>query len=98
MIFGQIFECRSEILQLVSRRSDSQQAAIVLHHVNPGASVGGVNHELHRALWLQDITEGTQTNLWIRLVVQHSRADDLIEGFPQLPNIQKGKLSEFEVV
>src|SRR5580658_3341365 len=97
MIFGQIVERRSEILELVSRRSNSQLAAIGLHHINPGASVGGVNHDLHRALGLQDITEGTQAKLWIRQVVEHSCADDLIEGLPQLLNIQKGKLAEFEV-
>ena len=40
-----------EVPQLVFRRPDTQNAAVFLEHVDPGTSIGCIDHEMHRPGW-----------------------------------------------
>src|SRR5580704_1479212 len=94
MIFWQTAKCRAEILQFLIGRTNSQQTAIRLQHIDPSSSIACVNHDLHHSARLEDIAEGLQAEVWISKVMQDPRANDLIESFSQRLNIQDREIVE----
>ena len=98
MVRGQLLERGAQITQILVGETDLEQAAILLHHVDPGPPVGCIHHQVHRAVRTKDIAKRTQTEVRVRQVMEHAGADDLVERAPKLVDALNRKLMKLEVL
>ena len=52
----------------------------------PGASIGCIDHEMHRPRRQENLAQGPQTDVGVGQMVEHARADDLIELASKFPD------------
>ena len=86
-----------KLLNLLSRMTDPQPAAVLLQHVNAGPSVGGIDHQVHGAVWLEHGPQGAQPRVGIGQMVQHARTHDLVETAAQLARPLDGQLIDLQI-
>ena len=77
---------------------DAEAPAELLQHVDAGPPVRRVDHEVHRAAGRQHVAQRREPRVRDRQVMQHARADDLIERRPELADLAEGELMDLEVV
>ena len=97
MCFGHCRQCGNEVLELVIGRTDTDAAAELLRHVDTGASIRRVHHQVHRAVGLQHVAQRAQPRIGISEVVQHARAHDQVERRFQLADALDRQLVHLEV-
>ena len=86
-----------QILNLLIRVTDAQPAAVLLQHVDAGPAVGGVDHQVHGAVWRQHLAQGAQPAVRVGQVVQHAGADDLVEAAAQLAHPLDRQLIDLQI-
>jgi hypothetical protein len=84
--------------QLRLRGADPEQTAILLHHVDAGAPIGCIDHQLHRAIRRKDVAQRLEANIRVRQVVKDPRTNNLIEGPAELMNLLDREPMEIEVM
>ena len=87
----------NQVLDLVIGGTDADAAAELLQHVDAGASVRRVHHQVHRAVGLQHVTQRAQPRIGICEVVQHACAHDQVERRFQLTDTLDRQLMHLEV-
>ena len=97
MVGRQGLEGGTEIAQVVVGRTHAEETTVLLHHVDAGAAVRRIDHQVHRTLWTEHVTKGTETGVRVGQVVEHSGGHDLVERAPQLPDTLDRELMELEV-
>ena len=98
MVGRQRLEGGAEIAQLVLRRADAEQATVLLHHVDAGAAVRRIDHQVHRTLRAEHVAKRAQADVRVGQVMEHAGAHDLVERAPQFPDALDRELMEFEIV
>jgi hypothetical protein len=84
MVVGERPDYSAEVTQLLVRGADLEQAAVILHHVDSGAPVSPIDHEMHCAVARQGAAQRTKAGIRVGQVVKHACADDLIESLAEL--------------
>ncbi len=97
MVDGQRLNRLPKIAQVLVPDADSEQAAIVLHHSDAYASVRRVDHDVHRAVACEDVTQRPQTRVRIAQMVKHARANNLVEGLAEFPDPLDRKAVELQI-
>src|SRR5258705_13387949 len=97
MVRRQGIKCGTEILQIAFRRTDAKQAAIFLHHVDPGPAVACIDHQMQGALRTKDVVKRAQSEVRIGKVMEHAGADNQVEGASKLADVFDRKLMQLEV-
>ena len=87
----------AESAQVFVPDADPEQPAIVLHHGNASASVGRVDHDVHRAVDREDIAQRAKTGVRIVQVMKHPCANNLVERLAKLPDPLDRKPVELQV-
>src|SRR5580704_3771181 len=80
---------------------DSDSSAELLQHINAGASVRRVHHEVHRSIWFEDLTQSTESRIRVSKMVEDSGTHNLIKAHPQVAYALDGKLVDpkiFQIV
>jgi hypothetical protein len=77
--------------------ADAEAVGEVLEHVNAGASVGSVKHEVHGSVGFEDGAEGAEPGVRVAEMMEDSSRDDLIEGGVQFVDAIDGELVDLEV-
>lgn len=98
MIGWQRRDRRAEVAQLCRRCADPEQAAVLLHHVDAGAPICRIDHQMHRAVGQKDIAQCPKAGIRVRQVMEHARTDDLIENLAELPDLFDRQPMEIEVL
>ena len=86
MVGGQRLNRLPKIAQVFVPDADPEQPAIVLHHVDAGAPVRRIDHDVHRAVARKDITQRAKARVRVAQVVKHACANDLVERLAKLPD------------
>ncbi len=97
MVGGERTDDRGEVPQLPRVSANPEQPAVVLHHGDAGATVSAVHHHMHRAVGGKDIAQRPQPCVRVGEVVQHARANDLIECLAELADALDLKSMEIEI-
>ena len=84
MIGWQRLQRRDQIADSIIRRMDADPPAKLLQHINAGSPIGGIDHQVHRAIRLQHIAQGSKSGIRIGQMMQYAGADNLIEAVSQL--------------
>jgi hypothetical protein len=87
MKLGKLFQHRNQTVELFFRGSDAEFAAVLLNHVNAGATVRRVHHQIHRAIRFQHRAERAQSRIGIDEMVQHAGANDEVETAVQVAGV-----------
>src|ERR1700752_103842 len=98
MVRRQRLDCGAKISQILVRRADSEQAAVLLHHIDSGPAVACVDHQAHCAAWTQHVAKGAKTMVRIGQVMQHSRTNYQVERASNLPDALDRELMQLEVL
>ena len=86
-----------QVLDLLVRWPDPQPAAVFLQHVDAGPAVGGIDHQVDGAVRRQHLPQGGQPRRRVGQVVQHARADDLVESAAQLAGPLDRQLVDLQI-
>src|SRR5262249_4506557 len=86
-----------EVANALVGRADFEAAGEVLKHVDAGASVGRVEHEVHGSVAVEDGAEGAESDVGGAKRKEGSGRDDLIEGRGEFVDAVDGKLVDLEI-
>ena len=86
---------RSRIPASVARMP--RRPAELLQHVDPGAAVRRVHHQMHRAVRFQHVAQRGKSRVGVREMMQNAGAHDLIEAGPQFVNALDRQLVDLEI-
>src|ERR1700746_974138 len=98
MVWRQRLDCGAEISYILGRHADSEQAAVLLHHIDSGPAVACVDHQAHCAAWTQHVAKGAKTMIRVGQVMQHSRTNHQVEGASNLADALDRELMQLEVL
>ena len=83
---------------LASVGSMLEPPAVVLQHVDAGAAVRRIDHQVHRAVRREHVAQRAQPRVGIGQVMQHAGADDVFEGSPEFGGVARRQLAHLEVL
>ena len=86
-----------KLSQLCIRHADAEEPAIVLHHVDAGAPVRRIDHDVHRAVARKDITQRAEADVGVAQMVKDAGAHDLVECLAKLRNALDRKPVEAQI-
>ena len=84
MVRRKRLEARGEVADLAVCRADAETPAVVLKHIDACAAVGRVDHHMERAARREHVAQRPQTCIGVGQMMQHARADDVLEGFARV--------------
>jgi hypothetical protein len=79
VVSRQRFERGAETSQGILRGTDTEQATVLLHHVDSGSPIARIDHQAHCAVRIQDIAKGAKTEVRVRQVMEHARTNHHVE-------------------
>ena len=97
MIGAERADRRAEIAQIVVPDADAEKPAIVLHHVDAGAPVRRVDHEMHRSVAGKHASQRAEARVRVAQMVKHAGAHDLVERLAQLADALDREPAEAQV-
>jgi hypothetical protein len=86
-----------KIAQIFVPDADPKQPAIFLHHIDAGAAVRRVDHDVHGAVARKNITQRAKAPVRVAQMVKHARADDLVERLAEFSDALDRKLVKLQV-
>src|SRR5262244_4378968 len=98
MAGGQRCERRDEIADLLIVDMDADPSAELLQHIDAGASVRRIHHEMHRTVRFEHAAQSSESRIGVLKMMENSGADNLIEVRFQLVYPLDGKLADLEIV
>src|SRR6516225_12335088 len=98
MLGRQLTQHTHELPHAVVGRRDAGAAAELLDHVDSGAAVGCVQHQMNHALGLEDRAQRAYASLRVAEMMQHAGADDLVKARLELRAALDGKLTDGQIV
>src|ERR1700756_1908563 len=98
MVRRQRLDCGAKISQILVRRADSEQAAVLLHHIDSCPAVACVDSQAHCAAWTHHVSKRAKTLLRVRQMMQHSRTNHQVERASNLPDALDRELMQLEVL
>src|SRR5271157_2875869 len=98
MVGRQCTDHRAEVPQLLLRGADSEQTTILLHHVDAGTAICRIDHQMHCTVRRKDIAQRSKAGIRVGQMMEHARADDLVEFASELPDLLDRESMEIEVL
>ena len=98
MALRQRTEGCDKVLDLPVGGLDAKAATILLQHIDACPPMGCIDHEMHRAIGLEDAAQGAEPCAGVRERVEDAGAHDLIKARLQFMCPLEGELVDLEVV
>ena len=87
----------AQVAELGFRGGDAEQAAILLHQVDSGAPVCGIDHQVHGAVRRKHAAQRSKAKIGVGQVMEHTGTDDLVEHLVEFPDRFDRQLMKIEV-
>jgi hypothetical protein len=80
MVGRKRFEARGEVADFGIRVTDAEAPAVILQHINSRATVGRIDHHVHRAVWLEHAAQSRKpasgSGKWCSTPVETTYSND----------------------
>ena len=91
-------ECHDDLANPLIGGLNSHPSTELPEHVDAGAAVGGVHHEMHGAVGFENAAQSAKPGIRVGQMMQNSGANDVIEACIQFARAFNGKLVDVEIV
>ena len=90
-------EHRDEIPYSLIGSTDASPSAEFLQHIDAGPSVRRIHHQMHGSVRFEHASQGCESGIRVREMMENSGADNLVEGLLQFAYAIDGKLMDLKI-